>query len=136
MKTWEMLKELTENPKKNKIFEAKNKFGDRYQMLRDGAGYFELTVFNTDGKSISSDVPAGGFNGNIHQDYNWKEVPQEVTWQEAVQAWANGGKVSCRLDDWTYTYEGNVEYPFKGLEDSDGDGISAEEILQGKWYIL
>ena len=120
-----MLKELTENPSKNKIFEAKNKFGDRYQMLRDGAGYFELTVFNADGKSISSDVPAGGFDGNIHQDYNWEEVPQEVTWQEAVQAWANGAKVHL------------INKAGGHVSRQGGDmHLYADEITKGKWYIL
>ena len=132
MNTLEMLKELTENPSKSKIFEATNKYGNRHQMLKDRAGYFELTIFDKDGNQFSSDVPAGGFDGNIHQDYNWKEVPQEVTWQEAIEAWVGWKTILCAHADFSKTFSSDRKY----LRDQGENTISKKDIEKGKWYIL
>ena len=114
MNTWEMLKELTENP--NKVFENQN----------------GLKVRTCDGVlCYDEDLHRYGalFVGDTE---DWEEVPTEVTWQEAVQAWANGKDIKSVIYDEEIFYRHIEGY----LEDQNGDAISLDELTEGKWYIL
>ena len=133
MKTWEMLKELTENP--GKIFQATNKHGNTYQMLKNTIGYFELTVFDKNGKRFDFDVPAGGFHGNIHEDYDWKLLPQEVTWQEALEAWINKERIEVWLEG-SLAYRSNPGYKLGASEKDKGYHFDRNDFTKGVWYIL
>jgi len=104
MKTWEMIKELTENPKK--VF------------MRD---YDELVV-----KVDKTTETLSWESGHEHLciDDEWVEVKQPVTWQEALEAWANGKSLRLLINDRIYHL-----VPSKFI-------IAQEDIEKGKWYIL
>lgn len=113
MKTWEMIKELTENPEKK----FKNKTNKVIAVLPDADLYFPDEDYNY-----------------LSIDDEWEEVKQPVSWQEALEAWANGAAVKCEINDgsgFTLFYKGNL-YP----EDGDEIALCSEEILKGTWYIL
>ena len=65
--------------------------------------------------------------GNWNDD--WELLPTEVTWQEAIQAWANGEKVHYVFNN-TKVY---LDAYF--LRTTDIRSISRDEILKGKWFI-
>ena len=99
MKLWEVIKELTEDPTKK--FERK----DRYKHwvigtdVVGGAISGETYYFMLDCDGEDSYGDAGKFNGNLaNNEDDWQEVKQPVTWQEAIQAWADGKKVSWEED--------------------------------------
>jgi len=79
MKTWQMIKELTENPKK--VF------------MRD---YDELVV-KVDKTTETLSWESG--HERLCIDDEWEEVKQPVSWQEALGAWANGAAVKCEIND-------------------------------------
>lgn len=65
----------------------------------------------------------------------WEEVPQEIPWQKAIESWARGKSVKCKMPT------GNVEflYEFTNEEifkNDDGKGVSLDEILYGEWYVV
>jgi len=119
VKTWEMLKELTENPNK------------RFKIV--GSGKTDSVVGRI-GNSVNW-VKSGSAT-TMFIDEEWEEVRTEVTWQEAIEAWAKGSTVTCHLDTWIYTYKPRTGDLFIPVVDDCGDELSADEILEGKWYIL
>ena len=66
----------------------------------------------------------------IKVDDDWELVPQEVTWQEAIQAWANGEKVHYVFNN-TKVYLDNIYY----LRTIYAGPISRDEISKAKWFI-
>lgn len=62
----------------------------------------------------------------------WELVQEPVTWQEAIEAWANGKTIECRIYEDINIYKpGYVEE----LVDLENFAVSMEEILEGTWYI-
>ena len=128
MKLWEVIKELTEDPTKR--FERKDQW-KHWVMRTDVVGgaisggtyYFMLDCH---GEDIYGD--ACGFHGNLtNNEDDWQLVRQPVTWQEAIQAWAEGKKKVL------------VSTPF-GLESQEvkksrGSIITEYEITNGTWYV-
>lgn len=125
MKTWEMIKELTENPK----LEFKN--GIHVVKISKTSG--RVVWDNMDGEDpfvIYNRAP--GNVDNLHID--WELVPTEVTWQEAIQAWVDGKNVYFILDgirhdvsDRRFLRAINIkgqEYP-----------VCKRIFVIGKWYI-
>ena len=113
MKTWEVLKNLGEDGTK------------RYKRLGDGlemgcGGQFGMYYQWEAGHAHLSPLDA------------WEEVSQEVTWQEALEAWANGKDIKSVIYDEEIFYKHEERY----LEDQNGDAISSDELTEGKWYIL
>lgn len=113
MKLWEMMKLAEENPSQKYNYKFKEgglkiaKIGREINLVYDnGHG----VVMNADG---------------------YEKVKQPVTWQEAIEAWANGGKIKCILHGKSFVYDhskwGNMY---------SGDGYLCDsEILEGIWYI-
>jgi hypothetical protein len=124
MKTWEMLKELTENPKKR--FKRKNWEG--------------VYICSKNGFICDSNGDRYGIYDVMEDlDGGWEELPREVTWQEALEAWANGKTVKCAARGYDNIYQkydvvDDCDDPF--LLDEVGNPLDAYEILEGKWYIL
>lgn len=129
MKLWEVLKALEENPKK--VFDS-TYWVKRHLLRVDENGFMHLDVYDISKKLINCELGGGNFNGNIHVNkMDWQEVKQPVTWQEALEAWANGGKVKCILHGKSFVYDhskwGNMY---------SGDGYLCDsEITEGIWYI-
>ena len=65
---------------------------------------------------------------DIHNklDWEWELVPQEVTWQEAVQAWLDGKTAKM--------VEGSEVIILKGKKDTLI--FNKSRFTNGKWYIL
>ena len=109
MKLWEVLKALDENHQKKFMHES----GDQEVFFNGG-----VVIKEGDARKLVY----------LH---DWQEVRQPVTWQEAIEAWAKGGKVKCILHGKSFTYDrskwGNMY---------SGDGYLCDsEILNGTWYI-
>ena len=114
MKLWEALKELEENPKK--VFES-SLVGVEYKISSDG----EVTAFEATGK----------FTG-LNNCRDWQEVKQPVTWQEAIEAWADGKKIRCVIGKAEYIFGRS---PYREFQDQNDYGLAPEHITKGTWYI-
>ena len=122
MKTWEVLKELTENP--NKRFRLPSWEDGRY-----------ITATNT-GLIVNEILELANVS---RLKVDWEILPQEVTWQEALEAWANGKTVKCTArgyDNIYQKYDVVDDCDDSFLLDEVGNPLDAYEILEGKWYIL
>jgi len=93
MKLSEVITEIENGSRKT--YEAKTGSDWRAQIKWD-RGYLSLDI-SRDGKYIPMNLPAGGFNGNIMLDYDWKPKPEYVSWQEAFRAMSKGEKIFCEL---------------------------------------
>ena len=125
MKLWEVLKELEENPMK--VFEC-DLISEFKAVMRVIDGYFDLKILNKDGTPIPQEIKGGAFNENININRNWQEVKQPVTWQEAIEAWANGKKIKYENEHGCLTYSGNT------LKDEIGP-LASYQLTTGTWYI-
>ena len=124
MKLWEVIKELTENKDKKFVFDN----GDRiYTMSIDrscGSKYFHLSAINDKGADIS-ELDSGEFDGNFTVNDDWQEVKQPVTWQEAIQEFAKGKKVTAKFNNQEWTLRTLIELP----------EYLNRAITNGTWYI-
>lgn len=126
-KTWEMIEELSKNPKKK--FKPIGQFAYVY-MAKDGVlrwhdgEVFEINIYTPN-----------TYNGDsLH--YKWKEIKESVSWQEAIKAWANGKTIYCILNDGKQSYKYIYPCEKRYLESANYDvGISKKQIIEGKWYI-
>jgi len=120
LKTIEMLIKLAENPKK--IF-IRPRDGRRFRTsskIRDG----EIIDYYV------SDLTPLTSSECISLNDEWEEVPQEVPWQEAIQAWVDGKKV--------YFIDVNNKKRIIrncNLFIDDGVYVHREHLTEGKWYI-
>ena len=130
MEYWEVVKELKEDAKKK--FEAKlESTGWTVRMSVDTrlSRYFMFEVFNG-ARLIDQSCNGGAFNGNVALDLDWQLVRQPVTWQEAIQAWADGKTIKTESSDGIRTYKRTTN----SLQSVLG-GVTKDEILNGKWYV-
>ena len=131
MKFWEVIKELTEDQKKK--FEQREP--DRVETISCEDGFL-VYISEFRGKVIDR----GGIteNADLEED-NWYEVKQPVSWQEAIQAWAEGGKVVWEHGTDRRVFDrGNRLLSAKHqshLIDQDGDAVTVRMIFGGKWYV-
>ena len=103
MKLCEAMKKLDENP--NKVF--KNRYGVKLTAKDGWASIDGRTTFPME------DV--------------WEEVKQPVTWQEAIQAWAENGK-TIRVE-----FENGNQKQFDSPHKLNT--ICPDDINLGTWYI-
>ena len=128
MKLSEVIEALERNPKKR--FECSLIGGHKgYMYTKDD--YYRLDIHDDDGFLIYQQRGGGAFNDNIHINIDWQEVKQPVTWQEALEAWVNGKRVICKLNEETYAYHISCLL----LVDQDANALSDSEIQRGTWYI-
>lgn len=107
MKLDEALKALDENPKK--VFSCA---GMRVTVV---SGAYKFTNVNTRKSEFW-----------IGKDNDWQEVKQPVTWQEALEAWANGREITLI----------NVHKELRRITQEVGLlCLSKEKIINGTWYI-
>ena len=123
MKLWEVIKELTEDPTKKFVLDEVDRI---YTLSADRGAFsphFRLSAINGKGANISN-LDYGQFDGNLRTDEDgWQLVRQPVTWQEAIQAWADGKRVTLKLD--------RREYVFFGFSDP----ANAKRAINGTWYV-
>ena len=81
MKTWEMIKALTENPKK------------KYKRIDD-----DLIVKRN---PITGEFKWRSGHAFLNVNDEWGEVKQPVTWQEALEAWATGKSITLKMNGQT-----------------------------------
>lgn len=122
MKLWEVIKQLEENPNKRFI----NTYSDKVMEVRQEEGFMDFTV------KVNNVIRNWNLEDSVElSDNNWQEVKQPVTWQEAIEAWVNGGKVKCILHGESFIYDSSQ---WKNMYSGDGY-LCDSEILNGTWYI-
>lgn len=120
MKTWEMIKALTENPKKK----FKSKCSNRTNVKVNGV----LNVVWEEGKLDGEEL-------TVALDAEWEEIQQPVPFMEAIEAYHNKKTIRCESEDFDTRYYNPVVYIGAVIKDTTGIGITSHEILNGKWYI-
>lgn len=116
MKTWEMIKELTENPEKKFI-----RKGDPLEISVDGLNYLRWE----------------SGHDYINLEHEWKEVKKPVSFMEVVRACKNeyiAIGLSCEKYDIEFA-RWTLDAVLYDLAENYEDGDLAEIILNGKWYI-
>ena len=139
MKLWEVIKALTEDP--TKVCEAQlegNGWTVRMRVDTGFSRYFKFEVFNG-ARLIDQSLGGGAFNGNVALDLDWQLVRQPVTWQEAIQAWADGKKVAWEEDADRRVFDRNNRWLTlkhqAQMIDQDGDAVTVRMISGGTWYV-
>lgn len=122
MKTWQMIKELTENPGKKFISKVNTDLEATANPFTD---YIKIRNIKTDVDIVRLSMSV--LNGE------WEEVKEPVIWQEAFEAWVNG-------KSFTIEYQGNIYKQPKmnklgcfGINVSNG--FEERMFTEGKWYI-
>ena len=116
MKTWEMMKMLTENPEL------------KFQYKSESGFYNTVCADNGWLKGEYSYI-------NCNFNTEWEIIQEPVDFTTAIKTYQNGKTIKCEREKFRNNRynivfgEGNV------IADNNGYGISAEEILNGKWYI-
>ena len=128
MKTWEMIKALTEDNKKK----FKDSLNSTIGLNKGG----ELSWLEEIGISAEKPVVFGKTFYWNNLDVEWKEIKESVTWQEALEANSKGKKVkvetnSNRCKGYTKTFASDDL-----LQDTEWDAMTSLEITTGTWYIL
>ena len=133
MKTWEMIKLLTENHNLN------------FKNVRCGGivGYNEKgsLSWNRDigenEKMFTIHCVKGNAEANGNWNDDWELIAQEVTWQEAIQAWLNNKSIRIEVAD----KEGNGKsLYYQKWTNRLGcmgvtEGFNKDLFVRGKWYI-
>lgn len=124
MKLWEVMRLLEENPAD--VYEARLNKGWKVRMTveKGFSEYYKFEVFN--GKKLMDQSLGGGrFNGNVALELDWQLVRQSVPWQEALQAWADGKKIS-------FSYMGyDNRFDFEDCNNT----MSVDKIKKAEWYV-
>lgn len=119
MKNWEVIKALYYNPK----LQFKNlRFGGVLGHLPDGAFGWVESPGRHKGEAFSIHYTSDNACGNWNDD--WEQLPQEVTWQEALESWIKGVDVIRELEGTTCIFS-----------ECNSFTVSRNELIRGKWYI-
>lgn len=129
MKTWEMLKELTENPKAK--FES---YHGRVVAISDKTG--RVVWLEENGEEAPFIIFSYGPGGVDNLHIEWKLVPQEVDFTTAVNAFNNMVTIECSFlgIGEKRVYKPSVNR-MRAMLDQHGTAVTSDEILNGKWYI-
>ena len=133
-KTSEMMAMLEKNPKLK--FESSNTFGKETFHCDDG--YLLYTVFSGNGNPIPEKMGGGKFNGNFILNTLWQLVRQPVTWQEAIQAWAEGKTIKCVVPQKYSNGTRDIEFVFQCedfLIDNNEEPPYKNHFEHGTWFI-
>jgi len=124
MKLWEVVKELSENPKK------------KYEAIDDGL--YKLTASYRNGYIVFQAFAPNGdeINGaNAYKiDQDWQEIKQPVPWQEAIQAWLDNDKDIYVVRENGERIDQSESYRF-GIFGDGANGFNRHDFTQGKWFI-
>jgi len=106
MKTWEMIKELTENP------------GKKFKDKRGRIAYVDT------GEIICKPL--------LDIDEEWELIVKPVDFMTAIKAFNEGKNIYCEYNKHLFCYKADK---CGKLIDEYGEPIEAYAILNGKWYI-
>ena len=126
MKTWQMIKELTENPDKKfrRVGEDRELYVGVHNNFVAWEGDYALET--------------GGETFEIYTDLEWDEVKKPVDFMTAIKA-LNGGKViyAIRADGYREVFNPAGKQTDWGVavKQSQGYAVDTETILYSKWYI-
>lgn len=62
--------------------------------------------------------------GYLSLDYDWQPISQPVSWQEAIQAWADGKTIRLVMPEWEQVWKPTNAISFNYCQ-----------ITQGSWYV-
>lgn len=115
LKTWEVYKIASENPKAKFRLLTRGKLdsGKVFKLLKG----FLVEDKNT---GVGICIP--------EVDEDWELVREPVSWQEAIQEWIDGKDIYVE-------FGGKIYDSFKHPEDMSMLEISKSELQGGKWYI-
>lgn len=117
--TWEMIKEITENPNK-KFGPIHLKDKDDVAEMHDGC---LIWGWSMEPVELSYTV----------LNYTWTEIKEPVSFMDAVKAFDEERKdIYCIHNNTKAFYK---RKPYKGLKDQCGNPVASYEILEGEWYI-
>lgn len=88
-----------------KTYEATTAKGIKIKTKKTEEGYFPIA-------------------GYLSLDLDWKPVRQSVTWQEAIQAWADGKTIRLKMPEWEQVWKPTNAISFNHCQ-----------ITQGSWYV-
>jgi len=88
-----------------KTYEATTATGTKIKMQKTEEGYLSLAGF-------------------LSLDFDWKPVPELVTWQEAIQAWADGKTIRLEMPEWEQVWKPTNAISFNHCQ-----------ITRGSWYV-
>ena len=125
MKLWEAMRLLEENPSRKFEYQDVQKKCLLYADAGcyDDRVFYMLDCWDNKGELITGNR-GGSLHGNLSTLDNWQPVRQPVTWQEAIQAWADGKRVTLKFD--------RCEYAFFGFSDPEN---TRRAINGGTWYV-
>lgn len=85
---------------------------------------------NSEGKFIPSHISS--------DEIEFEIVIEEVNFEEALEAYKNGKDIKCCYDNHYSIFYNNYNKcnTYNFIKGDDGEGISLEEMLHGKWYVL
>lgn len=127
MKLYQAMKLLDEDSTRK--FECQDR-GKKWLLYTEvgtitGLVYYQLDCWDNNGE-LKTGTAFGSLHGNLTTSDNWQLVRQPVSWQEAIQAWADGKKVS-------YSYKGyDKRY---GFEHPNAMLLTTEKIKHAEWYV-
>jgi hypothetical protein len=123
MKTWEMMKVLMEN---NKL-KARSMVNGNERVVSVGkSGLGNVCIISEQGVAV------------LPIDADWELIPQEVTWQEAIQSWIDGKSLTIELGKDSIAGESKYFQPEinrLGCFICGKRGFDKELFIKGKWYI-
>ena len=127
MRTWEMIKELTENP--NKKFKYDTGHENGIVAVEEG----DIKLISVNGEKQSKNLPL--HYGFMNQ--NWEEVKEPVDFMEVVQALDRGKTIYVVFQGYknTFSPKGNQTDWGVAMKQHQGYAIDTEFILYGEWYI-
>ena len=125
MKLWEVMRLLEEDPLRKFEYQDDQK---KWLLYADAGCYDDRVFYMLDCWDSKGELKTGYRVGNLHGNLstldNWQLVRRPVTWQEAIQAWADGKRVTLKLD--------RCEYAFCGFSDQAN---TRRAINSGTWYV-
>ena len=124
------------------ILDGKVKFGDKFKRIdRDVIYVYKESKCLYDENQIevgSSRLLAGTFELLEEKSVSFDDFfTKKVSFIEAIKAYTNGKDIMCEHNGGCSIYKNKYceDNCVNILYDDYGDGISAEEILNGEWYI-
>lgn len=122
LKTWEMIKALSENPNQVFVRSGDNRRFKTSTKIEDGK---IVSYYVSDLHAIASEC--------IALDDEWELVRESVDFMTAIKAFSEGKIIACKsyfgLRTYTSTFSKNA------LIDYQNASLTWQEILHGQWYI-